>query len=110
MNIQSSFNSIAALSQESFAGRPGNSPVHATGGAANAAASGAANAVPAAATGLEQDQTHWSQGAVLASAATADSDVRLEKVAAIQQALAAGTYAVSPSDVAGKLIEHLLGR
>ena len=36
------------------------------------------------------------------------SDVRIDKVAAIQQALASGSYAVSASDVAGKLIDHLL--
>jgi flagellar biosynthesis anti-sigma factor FlgM len=98
MNIPSSFNSIAPSSQEISPPRAGVS------------SASAANAAPAAApsTSLERDQTHWSHAAVLASAASADSDVRLEKVAQIQQALTEGTYAVSPSAVAGKLIDHLL--
>jgi negative regulator of flagellin synthesis FlgM len=36
------------------------------------------------------------------------SDVRTEKVAALQQAIAAGTYSVSSSDVAEKVIGSLL--
>ena len=47
-------------------------------------------------------------GAVLAKA-TAGSDVRTEKVAALQAAIASGTYHVSASDVADKLIGSLLG-
>jgi len=101
MNIQSNFNSIAPYSPETSPARAGTSQ----GSAAKAAPTAAT------ATDLAQDQTHWSQAAVLASATSAasdDSDVRIEKVAQIQQALSAGTYAVSPSDVAGKLIDHLL--
>jgi negative regulator of flagellin synthesis FlgM len=40
--------------------------------------------------------------------ALSGSDVRMEKVAALQQAIEAGTYNVSSSDVADKLISSLL--
>ena len=46
--------------------------------------------------------------AAAVAAASGVSDVRIDKVAAIQQALASGSYAVSASEVAGKLIDHLL--
>ena len=46
-------------------------------------------------------------GAAMQSAADRDG-VRLDKVAAIQQALAAGTYNVSASEVADKLVESML--
>ncbi len=46
--------------------------------------------------------------AIAVAAAAGVSDVRTDKVAAIQQALTGGTYAVSPSDVAEKPIDHLL--
>ena len=42
------------------------------------------------------------------AAASGVSDVRADKVEAIRQAIAGGTYAVSPADLAGKLIDHLL--
>jgi negative regulator of flagellin synthesis FlgM len=38
----------------------------------------------------------------------ANSDVRLEKILPIQQAIANGSYRVSASDVAGKIIDSLL--
>jgi len=34
----------------------------------------------------------------------------MEKVAAIQQALADGTYSVPASEVAGRMIDHMLGK
>jgi negative regulator of flagellin synthesis FlgM len=46
-------------------------------------------------------------GGALAQALT-QSDVRMEKVTALQQAIAAGTYSVSASDVADKIISSLL--
>jgi flagellar biosynthesis anti-sigma factor FlgM len=98
MNIQSNLNSVAPLSPETSPARVGTSPGN----------TASATPIVAPTTVLEQDQTHWSQAAVLVSATSADSDVRLEKVAEIQQALTAGTYSVSPSDVAAKLIDHLL--
>ncbi|WP_197413882.1 flagellar biosynthesis anti-sigma factor FlgM [Terracidiphilus gabretensis] len=39
-----------------------------------------------------------------------DSDVRWEKVTAIQQALAAGTYNVPASAVATKMVDSMLGK
>lgn len=47
-------------------------------------------------------------GTAVQNAAIQDTD-RLEKVAAVQQALAAGTYTVAASKVADKLIEAMLG-
>lgn len=44
----------------------------------------------------------------LISKALEGSDVRTEKVAALQQRIASGSYSVSSSDVADKLIESLL--
>ena len=41
-------------------------------------------------------------------AQSADADVRTDKVASIQAALAAGTYNVPASAVAGKLVDALL--
>jgi negative regulator of flagellin synthesis FlgM len=48
-----------------------------------------------------------STGGVLASGLLG-SDVRTDRVASLQQAIAAGTYHVSASDVAGKLMSALL--
>ena len=45
-------------------------------------------------------------GAMLSQASTG-SDVRFDKVAALQQSIEAGTYGVTSADVAGKLIESL---
>lgn len=56
------------------------------------------------------DQATLSPAASAASAAATDADVRMEKVAAIQQALLDGTYGVPASKVAGKMIDHMLGK
>ena len=45
---------------------------------------------------------------VVACALSVSDDLRTEKVVAIQQSIAAGTYNVSPSAVAGKLMCALL--
>lgn len=51
-----------------------------------------------------------SVSAAAGSLASSDtSDVRMDKVAPIQAALAAGTYSVSASAVAGKLVSSMLG-
>ncbi|AXC10416.1 hypothetical protein ACPOL_1065 [Acidisarcina polymorpha] len=57
---------------------------------------------------LDGDAAHLSPAALLASASSSLPDVRSEKVASIQEALANGSYSVSSTDVADKLIDHLL--
>lgn len=56
------------------------------------------------------DQTHLSEAASLVSQAASLPDVRPEKVAAVQAAIAGGTYAVSSKDVAQSLMDHMLGK
>lgn len=48
-------------------------------------------------------------GSVLAAAAPDTSDVRADKVAALKSAIESGSYKVSASAVADKLISELLG-
>lgn len=54
------------------------------------------------------DQTNLSSAAGLVAQALESSDTRTAKVASLQQAIAAGTYTVSSSDVADKIIQSLL--
>jgi negative regulator of flagellin synthesis FlgM len=54
-----------------------------------------------------RDQAHLSTAANLVNASVAMSDVRTEKVAVIQAALADGSYQVKASDVADKLIDYM---
>ena len=68
---------------------------------------GASDAQPAH-TGT--DNATLSSAASVAAAAAPDSDVRMEKVNAIQQALASGAYNIPASEVAGKMIDHMLGK
>lgn len=56
------------------------------------------------------DEATLSPAASVAAQATPDSDVRMDKVGEVQQALAAGTYSVSSSAVADKMIDRMLGR
>lgn len=44
------------------------------------------------------------------SQSAADGDVRWEKVAAVQQAVADGTYNVPASEVASKMVDSMLGK
>src|SRR5271170_7206521 len=97
MNIQSSFDPTQPLRESAAAPRP-------TAASPGAEASSGSASEPAVIT--DGDTASISAAAV--AAASGVSDVRTEKVAAIQQALDSGTYAVSPSDVAGKLIDHLM--
>ncbi len=70
-----------------------------------------ANAVPhlkvQQAAPTRRDQANLSPASLLLSQALSLPDVRADKVAAIQQALAAGTYRVSSADLADKLITTL---
>lgn len=54
------------------------------------------------------DQTVISSTSELLSRALGGSDVRVDKIQPLQSAIAAGTYRVSSSDLADKLINSLL--
>jgi len=54
------------------------------------------------------DQASLSSAGGLMAQALESPDVRLDKVASLQQAIANGSYNVSSSDVADKMIESLL--
>jgi negative regulator of flagellin synthesis FlgM len=54
------------------------------------------------------DQTTLSSMGGLVVQALGTSDVRIEKVAKLQQAIASGNYSISSSDVAEKMIDSLL--
>ncbi|MBN9617898.1 MAG: flagellar biosynthesis anti-sigma factor FlgM [Acidobacteriales bacterium 59-55] len=54
------------------------------------------------------DQTSLSSASGLIAHALEGSDVRTEKVTALQQAIASGSYRVSSADVADKMIPSLL--
>ena len=57
---------------------------------------------------FEGDRATFSQAAKEVSHSAARTDVRMEKVLAIQKALAAGTYNVPASEVAEKVIDSML--
>ena len=61
-------------------------------------------------SGVAEDSANLSAAASLASQAASLPDVRMEKVTAVQQALASGTYSVNSSDVADKMISHMQGK
>jgi negative regulator of flagellin synthesis FlgM len=58
---------------------------------------------------LGSDQATFSSAGSEVSQTADDTEVRMDKVAAIQAALAAGTYNVSASDVASKVVDSMLG-
>lgn len=62
----------------------------------------------AAAPAKQADQTNLSSAGGMIAHALEGSDVRTDKVAALQKAIASGSYSVSSSDVAGKMIDSLL--
>jgi negative regulator of flagellin synthesis FlgM len=54
------------------------------------------------------DQANLSSAGGVVAQALEGSDIRYAKVAALQQAIATGSYSVSSSDVADKIIRSLL--
>lgn len=62
----------------------------------------------AASASVQADHADLSTAGGLISKALEGSDVRSDKVAALQQAIASGSYNVSSSDVADKLIQTLM--
>jgi len=79
-------------------------PASQAGEAANAPKAHHAASAPA----QQADQTNLSSTSGVIAHALEGSDVRMEKVASLQQAIASGSYSVSSSDVAGKMIDSLL--
>jgi negative regulator of flagellin synthesis FlgM len=65
--------------------------------------------VPATHTEPATDRATVSAAGAQISQPGSDADVRWEKVAAIQQALADGTYDVPASEVATKMVDSMLG-
>lgn len=59
-------------------------------------------------TSAPVDEAKVSTAAEMMARAMSGSDVRTDKVASLQQAIAAGTYSVPSSDVADKVISSLL--
>jgi flagellar biosynthesis anti-sigma factor FlgM len=55
------------------------------------------------------DQATLSSAGSAINSVSADSGVRMDKISAIQSALAAGTYQVSASAVASRVVDSMLG-
>jgi len=64
---------------------------------------------PAGSSALTSDRATLSGAGSEVASTAADSDVRPEKVAGVQAALAAGTYNVPASAVASKMVDAMLG-
>lgn len=62
----------------------------------------------AAGSSFDSDHATFSSAASEVSQAAADDGVRMDKVTAVQTALAAGTYSVQASAVASKMIDSML--
>jgi negative regulator of flagellin synthesis FlgM len=81
-------------------------------GTAAATASKTANGTTTAVASSTVDRTSLSAASLsaagLASQGTDTSDVRLTKVSELRSAILSGTYSVSASDVADKMVESML--
>jgi negative regulator of flagellin synthesis FlgM len=78
----------------------------------NAPAPSATQSKPSSAaspSALSSDSATLSSAGSEVALTAADSDVRTDKVASIQAALASGTYNVDPSAVASKMVDAMLG-
>jgi len=63
----------------------------------------------ASGSALGRDRATFSSAGSEVSLTASESDVRTDKVAAVQAALAAGTYNVPASAVASKVVDAMLG-
>lgn len=77
-------------------------------GEAQAASRSANTTLPASSGTAPADEASLSSASGLVSKALAIPDVRMEKVEALRQAIADGSYQVPSSEVAGKVIESLI--
>jgi negative regulator of flagellin synthesis FlgM len=77
--------------------------------AAAPAATQQPKSVAAGASALGSDRATFSSAASEVSQTAGDSGVRMDKVAGIQAALAAGSYNVSAGAVASKVVDSMLG-
>ena len=64
--------------------------------------------VSGSAVSVSADRTKLSAFGGALAQAMSESDVRMDKVSALQQDISGGTYRVSASDVAGKIVDSLL--
>jgi flagellar biosynthesis anti-sigma factor FlgM len=76
----------------------------------NKAQSAATPSASSQAPAIGTDEATLSSAASIAAQAAPDSDVRMDKVVQVQQALAAGTYNIPSSEVASKMIDQMLGK
>jgi len=75
---------------------------------ATAAATAKTPDVAVASTAEAVDQANVSSTGGLVAQALSTSDVRSDKVASLQAAIASGSYQVSSADVASKIVDSLL--
>jgi negative regulator of flagellin synthesis FlgM len=95
MDIRSSLDGLKSL-----LGTPATTPA-----ASQQPKSGSA----AGTSGMGSDRATFSSAGSEVSMTAADSNVRMDKVTSIQAALAAGTYNVSASAVASKVVDSMMG-
>jgi negative regulator of flagellin synthesis FlgM len=95
MDIRSSLDSLKSL-----LGTPAATP---------AAVQQPKSSVSTSGSGLGSDRATLSSAGSEVSQTVGDSGVRMDKIAGIQAALAAGSYNVSPGAVASKLVDSMLG-
>jgi len=68
-----------------------------------------ASSTTSSGSGLGSDLATFSTAGSMVSQSSSDSGVRLDKVAQIQAALAAGTYSFAPSAMASRMVDSMLG-
>jgi len=95
MDIRSSLEGLKSL-----LGTPASAPATTTQPKSGSTVGGSA---------LSSDLATFSDAGSEVSQTAGDEGVRTDKVAAIQAALAAGTYNVSAADVASKVVDSMLG-